>query len=119
MDSELYIILKRGHVQRIRANRRNDGSPIIVWPVARTHEDAKRLAQWISKEYGIQGLRADRIGSVEGETLDRHINSALSDGCEAVCCVDHWNADGSPAWVWIYAEDKPKAGANSAGSDEP
>jgi len=95
MNQNFYMLVRRGKVQRIKVTK--DGKPTLVWPVAETHADAKRLAIWCGKP----GVRVAQIGSVERETLEGHLRLAISEGCVAVCCVRDWAPDGSPLWKWL------------------
>ncbi len=91
-DQEFFMLVRKGLVQRREVKIL--GREMLMWPVAETHADMKRLAE----HWGCTDARPARIGSLQGETLEGHIALALEDGCEAICCVNGWNADGSPRW---------------------
>jgi hypothetical protein len=103
---EYYRLVRGGHVQRLRGRRPDTGEPAIAWPVAETHADATRLIEWVARHYGLSDaergeLEVSRIGSVEGETIQGHIASAVKEGCIGACCVRDWQPDGSPVWKWM------------------
>lgn len=94
MDETYLLVGRDGRIQRHQAIK--DGIALIAWPVAQTHADAVVLCRW----YGDAQLRPSLIGDVHGETLEGHIQQAITDGCAAICCVTGWQDDGSPVWSW-------------------
>lgn len=99
------MLVRRGLTQRHEATF--NGRRVKVWPVARTHADALRLLRWLRKvkRQSLSQISVAKIGSVEGETLEGHIELAIKEGCEGICCVLGWNKDGSPKWGWLSAQD--------------
>jgi hypothetical protein len=92
---ETWILTNRGFVQRCSYSQ-NDGTTGKAWPTAATHADAVRLCHYL--DVWKYGVRPALIGSVEGESLDRHIEMAIEEGCRYACRPMGWNEDGSPQW---------------------
>ncbi|MCA9070870.1 MAG: hypothetical protein KDA84_18200, partial [Planctomycetaceae bacterium] len=87
---DYYMLVRQGRVQRIEAM--GDGKPMLAWPVAKTHGDAKRLCNHL----GIPGISPAKIGSLDGETLEGHVAMAMEERCSAACCICGWKDDGEP-----------------------
>lgn len=90
-----YMLVKRGLVQCIKVTMY--GRSAVVWPLTKTHKDAQRLCEYLRNSEA----RPARIGSRPGETMERHIATAIEQGCVAAWCVLGWENDGSPKWGWI------------------
>jgi hypothetical protein len=90
---EFFMLVRKGRVQRYSVGAAGPS----IWPIAETFGDAKRLCEW----FGGPSVRAARIGSVSGESLEGHLKLAIEDGCVAVYCVAGWHEDGSPQWKYI------------------
>ena len=96
--TDFYMLVRKGLVQRHTATTPNGRS--LIWPVAESHEDAAKLALFFSKGRDT-GVRAARIGEVQGETLEGHLAMAMEEGCVAVACVAGWEPDGRPKGKWL------------------
>lgn len=102
-SDEFYMLVRQGKVQRMPASTADDANA-QVWPIARTHADALRLAKWFHKTNPSahnSKVRPALIGSIKGETLEGHITLALKEGCIGTACVAGWLRDGSPEWGWL------------------
>lgn len=95
-EVKYFMLVRKGLVQRWTTAI--DGQESKVWPMAKSIDDAKRLAKYLK---AAPDVRAAEIGAVQNETLEGHITLAIEEGCSAACCVMGWNADGSPIWGWI------------------
>jgi hypothetical protein len=92
--ADLYMLMRQGKVQFVPATQ--NGKTLIIWPMASTHEDAKRFARWHQMD-----ASPALIGSAPCETLEIQIEAALEAGCDAAACVRGWNMDGSPIMGFI------------------
>ena len=91
------MLVREGVVQRMKLDR---GKGIeVVWPIAQTLQDAVRLAGHLG---GDDAVAAARIGSVAGESIEKHVKLAIAEGCIGVCCVSGWKAGGEPRWKWRF-----------------
>lgn len=93
-----FFLARQGYVQRVMADPIGDGVMRKCWPVANTHDDAMQLVDFFKMRD--KGVRPAEFGSVQGETLDGHIQLALNEGCEFVICPVGW-VNGSPQWGHI------------------
>lgn len=91
-ESTMWMLVREGIVQYLETDI--DGKREKVWPVARTHEDAVKLAA----HFGKKGIVPAQIGSVQEETLKGHITLAIQQGCVGALVVQGWNDDGSPQY---------------------
>ncbi len=73
------------------------GKSEIIFPMAESHEDAVKLAAWVKTP----GVSPALIGSVQGETLEGHVELAVNEGSVGVSCVAGWNTDGSSQWKYL------------------
>ncbi len=96
---QFYILMRQGNVLRLpmvmeggQAEARN----LKIWPYFQSHEDADRFIKHI--EANDDDVKPALIGATEGETLDSHIDLALTEGCDGSCSPTGWNEDGSPVW---------------------
>ncbi len=94
------MLVRKGLVQRFYVQM--DGQQVKAWPVAQTLEDAQKLMKYLNVR---KGVRAAEIGSVQGETLEGHINLAMNEGCKIVCCVLGWTSDGAPEWGYMPIDE--------------
>jgi hypothetical protein len=95
-EIKYFMLVRQGLVQR--CTQTIDGQQKKLWPLVQSIDDGKRLAAFLKAG---PDVRVAEIGSVEGETLDGHIELAMNEGCYAAVCVLGWNADGSPKQGWI------------------
>jgi hypothetical protein len=95
VNEQFYMFVRRGLVQRMPVII--NGESALVWPVARTHQDALKL----SRNFNVPGLRPALIGSIKGETLEGHLNLALYEGCVGMAVVDGWDRNDSPIWGYL------------------
>jgi len=107
--TEVWMLVRRGVVQRYAGARfpcrTVNGITIIeqdttCWPVAKSHDDALRLAKWTGRE----GVRPAKIGSVPGETLEGHVRLALQEGISLMVIVSGWTKAGAPIWDLVSIE---------------
>jgi hypothetical protein len=89
-----YFLARKGYVQRMMADPLGDGVLRKCWPVAKTHEDAQRLIDFLKVRD--TGVRPAEFGTVPGETLEGHIQLALQEGCEFIVSPAGWGEDGQP-----------------------
>ncbi len=113
MNTPTYILLNRDSIQRMVGSLY--GHVGKVWPVAESHEDALGLIRWLKAPH----LRADRIGSIPGETFEAHVKAAIEEGCFACCCVCGWNLDGTPKWKTMLFHNpiEPRGTAAPSGGE--
>ncbi len=93
-----FFLARQGFVQRVMADPVGDGVMRKCWPVANTHDDAMRLVDFFKCR--ADGVRPAEFGSVQGETLEGHVEMALKEGCEFVICPVRW-VDDVPQWGHI------------------
>ncbi len=96
-DTNYYMLVRKGHVQRSRIKDKDTGESILAWLVTETHDDAWRLIKFLCGT-NHRNVRPALIGSLQGETLEVCVRSAMHDGCRRICCVHGWNEDGSPVF---------------------
>ncbi len=95
-----YFIVRKGFIQRLMADPLGDGVVRKCWPVAKTHEDAQRLIDYLKVRD--EGARPAEFGTVPGETLEGHIQAALEDGCDFIVMPTGWDETGHPVqWAHI------------------
>ena len=98
----------------VRGHESRQGPPALALLVARGEANARRVVQQTPQ------LSAMRIGSAEGEMLEKHIQLAIKDGCEG-----SWMRE-DQGWRWYSWKDRPKppptrltaAQIQSIGSDQ-
>ena len=86
-DHDIYIFTKWGIVQYVMVTT-EEGKQQPALLAARGAANAKQVMR------EAPGIRAELVGPVEGETLKRHIELALADGCQGSLMRDddgdHW-----------------------------
>jgi hypothetical protein len=95
VNQDIYVFCKDGIVQYALMDRDN-GPPAMALLTARGEPNAQRVMD------ETPGLSAMRIGSIEGEMLERHIQLAVKDGCEG-----NWMRQ-DEGWRWHSWHDRPK-----------
>ena len=95
MNQDIYIFCKDGLVQYAVMDR-DRGPPALALLTARGEANAKRVTD------ETPGTSAMRIGSFEGELLEKHIQLAIKDGCEG-----NWMRE-DEGWRWQSWQDRPK-----------
>jgi hypothetical protein len=89
-----YFLARKGYIQRFMADPLGDGVMRKCWPVAKTHEDAQRLIDFLKVRE--DGTRPAEFGTVPGETIEGHIEVAVEEGCEFIVMPNGWTEDGQP-----------------------
>jgi hypothetical protein len=95
VNQDIYIFCKDEIVQYAVMNR-DKGPPALALLTARGEANARRVAE------SIPGSAAMRIGSADGELLEKHIQLAIKDGCEG-----SWMREDA-GWRWHSWKDRPK-----------
>jgi hypothetical protein len=92
MSERFYILARRGLVARFHVSL--NGERVVIWPVAKTLQDALKLSQ----QFKTQSVEPALIEIIEGESFDRHARAAIADGCAGIAVVEGWTGNGSPIW---------------------
>ncbi|HTU24497.1 MAG TPA: hypothetical protein VMF30_03810 [Pirellulales bacterium] len=95
MNDDIFVFTKDGVVQYALMDREN-GPPALALLTARGETNARKVIEQHP------GMTLTRIGSVDGQLLERHVQLAVKDGCEG-----NWmREDGG--WRWESWQDRPK-----------
>ena len=95
MNQDIFIFCKESVVQYAVMDR-DKGPPALALLAARGEANAKLVMQQTP------GTTAMRIGSVDGEIHEKHIQLAMKDGCEG-----SWMRE-NEGWRWTSWADRPK-----------